>query len=286
MKNITYFFQFLFTMISFLIFKILGANISSKLSGKLFEIIGPYFRSKEIIHSNIKRAFPDISLNDLQKMTNSMWNNYGRIFAEYIFIKNYRFGNLSSFIDIDGEEILDDIKLTNKQVIFISGHLSNFELMAMYLEKSGIKLSAIYRPLNNIFLNKIMETLRKKYICRNQIKKGIGGLKKLIELKKKNLSTALMIDQRVSEGVLSDFFNKKALTTTIPAQLVKRFNIPIVPVFIERTEGIKFKIRISPPINFSENFTIQSITDELNLILEKMINKKPEQWIWSHNRWK
>ena len=131
-----------------------------------------------------------------------------------------------------------------------------------------------------------METIRKKYICRNQIKKGIGGLKKLIELKKNNLSTALMIDQRVSEGVLSDFFNKKALTTTIPAQLVKRFNIPIVPVYIERTEGIKFKIRISPPINFSENSTIQSITDELNLILEKMIIKKPEQWIWSHNRWK
>ena len=127
--------------------------------------------------------------------------------------------------------------------------------MAMCLEKSGIKLSAIYRPLNNIFLNKIMETLRKKYICRNQIKKGIGGLKKLIELKKNNLSTALMIDQRVSEGVLSDFFNKKALTTTIPAQLVKRFNIPIVPVFIERTEGIKFKIRISPPINFSKKST-------------------------------
>ena len=131
-----------------------------------------------------------------------------------------------------------------------------------------------------------METLRKKYICRNQIKKGIGGLKKLIDLKKNNLSTALMIDQRVSEGVLSNFFNKKALTTTIPAQLVKRFNIPIVPVYIERTEGIKFKIRISPPINFSENSTIQSITDELNLILEKMIIKKPEQWIWSHNRWK
>ncbi len=286
MKNITYFFQFLFTMISFLIFKILGANISSKLSGKLFEIIGPYFRSKEIIHSNIKRAFPDISLNDLQKMTNSMWNNYGRIFAEYIFIKNYRFGNLSSFIDIDGEEILDDIKLTNKQVIFISGHLSNFELMAMYLEKSGIKLSAIYRPLNNFFLNKFIERIRVNYICKHQIKKGIGGLKKLINLKKKNFSTALMIDQRVSEGVLSNFFNEKALTTTIPAQLVKKFNIPIVPVYIERVENIRFKITISEPIEFSKNTPIEKITDELNLVLEKMILKKPDQWIWSHNRWK
>ncbi len=286
MKNITYFFQFLFTMISFLIFKILGANISSKLSGKLFEIIGPYFRSKEIIHSNIKRAFPEISLNDLQKMTNSMWNNYGRIFAEYIFIKNYRFGNLSSFIDIDGEEILDDIKLTNKQVIFISGHLSNFELMAMYLEKSGIKLSAIYRPLNNFFLNKFIERIRVNYICKHQIKKGIGGLKKLINLKKKNFSTALMIDQRVSEGVLSNFFNEKALTTTIPAQLVKKFNIPIVPVYIERVENIRFKITISEPIEFSKNTPIEKITDELNLVLEKMILKKPDQWIWSHNRWK
>ena len=103
--------------------------------------------------------------------------------------------------------------------------------MAMHLEKSGINLSAIYRPLNNIFLNKIMERIRKKYICKNQIKKGIGGLKKLIKfLKKKNYSTALMIDQRVSEGILSNFFNEKALTTTIPAQLVKKFNIPIVPV--------------------------------------------------------
>tara|TARA_Y100001958_G_C20628822_1_gene166838 strand:- start:52 stop:447 length:396 start_codon:yes stop_codon:yes gene_type:complete len=131
-----------------------------------------------------------------------------------------------------------------------------------------------------------METLRKKYICKNQIKKGIGGLKKLIELKKNNSSTALMIDQRVSEGIQSNFFNKKALTTKIPAQLVKRFNIPIVPVYIERIKGINFKIYISPPINFSKNSTIQSITDELNLILEKMVTRKPEQWIWSHNRWK
>ncbi len=286
MKNINYFFQFFFTMISFLIFKILGANLSSKLSGKLFEIIGPYFRSKEIIYSNIKRAFPDISSNDIQKMTNSMWNNYGRVFAEYIFIKNYRFGNLSSFIDIDGEEILDDIKLKNKQVIFISGHLSNFELMAMYLEKSGIKLSAIYRPLNNFFLNKFIERIRVNYICKHQIKKGIGGLKQLINLKKKNFSTALMIDQRVSEGVLSNFFNQKALTTTIPAQLVKKFNIPIVPVYIERLENIHFKITISKPIEFSKNVPIEKITDELNLVLEKMILKKPDQWIWSHNRWK
>jgi len=286
MKQIKYFFQFLLIIIFFLFFKIFGFRISSTVSGKIFEIIGPLFRSKNLIHSNIKKAIPNSNYEELNKITKLMWNNYGRIFAEYMFIKEFRLGKLKSKIKIEGQEILDDIKKHNKQVVFISGHFSNFELMAMHLENSGIKLSAIYRPLNNIFLNKIMERIRKKYICKYQIKKGIGGIKKLINLKKSNYSTALMIDQRVSEGIKSNFFNNEALTTTIPAQLVKKFKIPVVPIFIERINNLNFKITINKPINFSNETSIKNITDELNQILEKMIINKPEQWIWSHNRWK
>ena len=286
MKQIKYFFQFLLIIIFFLFFKIFGFRISSTVSGKIFEIIGPLFRSKNLIHSNIKKAIPNSNYEELNKITKLMWNNYGRIFAEYMFIKEFRLGKLKSKIKIEGQEILDDIKKHNKQVVFISGHFSNFELMAMHLENSGIKLAAIYRPLNNIFLNKIMERIRKKYICKNQIKKGIGGIKKLINLKKSNYSTALMIDQRVSEGIKSNFFNNEALTTTIPAQLVKKFKIPVVPIFIERINNLNFKITINKPINFSNETSIKNITDELNQILEKMIINKPEQWIWSHNRWK
>ena len=286
MKIIKYFLQFLFVITMFFLFKILGLNISSALGGKLFEKIGPLFRSKKIIHSNIKKAFPKINLDDLNKITKSMWNNYGRVFAEYMFIKNFREDKSNKKIEIEGQGILEDIKKENKSVIFVSGHLSNFELMAMHIEKSGIKLSAIYRPLNNIFLNKIMERIRKKYICKNQIKKGIGGMKQLIHFKKKNYSTALMIDQRVSQGISSNFFNQKALTTTVPAQFVKKFKIPVVPVFIKRINNINFKIVIQNPIIFDNEETTQSITDKLNLVLEEMIVHKPEQWIWSHNRWK
>ena len=286
MKNIKYLFQFILIIFSFFIFKILGSRLSSKISGKIFEKIGPFFRPKKIVHSNIKKVFPNINSQELKQFTNSMWNNYGRVFAEYMFIKDFRNGKLSSNIIIDGQDILDDIKKSNQQVVFVSGHLSNFELMAQHLDKNDINISAIYRPLNNIFLNSIMEGIRKKYICKNQIKKGIGGLKTLMSLKKKNFSTALMIDQRVSEGILSNFFNEKALTTTIPAQLVKKFNIPIVPIYIERLKDLNFKITIHKPINFEENDSIQLITDKLNKILENMILKKPEQWIWTHNRWK
>ena len=286
MKIIKYFLQFLFIIILFSLFKILRLNLSSALSGKLFEKIGPFFRSKKLIHSNLKKAFPNIDLDNLNKTTKLMWNNYGRVFAEYMFIKNFREDASNKNIKIEGQEILENIKKENKSVVFISGHLSNFELMAMHIEKSGIKLSAIYRPLNNIFLNKIMERIRKKYICKYQIKKGIGGMKKLIHLKKLNYSSALMIDQRVSQGIKSDFFSQKALTTTIPAQLVKKFNIPVVPIFIERINNTSFKIIIKKPIFFDKEETTQNITDKLNLVLEKMIIYKPEQWIWSHNRWK
>ena len=286
MKYFKYFFQFILVILSFLIFKILGPKISSNLSGKIFEIIGPLFRSKKIIHQNITKAMPDITSENLDRLTKLMWNNYGKIFAEYIFIRDFRYGNLSKKIKIKRKDILDRIIKTNKQVIFISGHFDNFELMAMSLENVGIKLSAIYRPLNNIFLNYIIEKIREKYICKNQIKKGVGGLKKLISLKRKNYSTALMIDQRVSEGISSYFFGEKALTTTIPAELVKKFDIEIVPIFIERIKGLNFEITIQEPLNFPKEMSVQKITDELNNILEKMILEKPDQWIWSHNRWK
>ena len=286
MKTIIYFFQYIFVIIFFSLFKILGLKKSSYLGGKIFEKIGPLFRSKIIIDRNLKKAFPNVVQQKTDLITNMMWNNYGRVSAEYMFIKDFRSKKYSSNIQIEGSEILDNFKKKNQQAVFISGHFANFELMAMHLEKSDIDLCAIYRPLNNIYLNKIMEKIRKNYICKNQIKKGVGGLRDLLNFIKEGYSTALMIDQRVSEGTKSLLFNEKAYTTTIPAQLVKKFNMPVIPIFIERYDDIKFKIKINKPLYFNEQKTIQEITDELNSILEKMIYLKPEQWIWSHNRWK
>jgi KDO2-lipid IV(A) lauroyltransferase len=156
----------------------------------------------------------------------------------------------------------------------------------MHIEKSGIDLAAIYRPLNNKFLNYFMEKIRKKYICKNQIKKGSSGTRQLLSLFKKGSSIALMIDQRVSEGIKSNFFKHDAFTTTIPAQFVKKFKCKVVPIYIERIEGIKFRLTVNSPINFLKDEKIETITLMLNSLLEKMILKNPGQWIWSHNRWK
>ena len=203
-----------------------------------------------------------------------------------MFIKKFRSSKNEKNNFIEGQEILDEIKNAKKPVVFISGHFNNFELMAMQIEKSGINLAAIYRPLNNIFLNKIMERLRIKYICKKQIKKGRSGTRELLESFKKNYSIALMIDQRVSEGIKCNFFGQPALTTTIPAQLFKKFGCKIVPIYIERINDIFFKIKVSKPIIYSNESSIEEITLDLNKWLERKILTNPSQWIWSHDRWK
>tara|TARA_B110001452_G_scaffold113299_1_gene94016 strand:- start:187 stop:1047 length:861 start_codon:yes stop_codon:yes gene_type:complete len=286
MKSIKYFIQFLIISILFLIFKILGLKLASYFSGKIVSFVGPYFRPKELINSNILKALPNLKHSEIKKISNQMWNNYGRILAEYVFIKNFRKLKLKNNIEIKGQEILDKIKKTNEPVIFVSGHFNNFELMAMQIEMSGINLAAIYRPLNNKFLNYIMEKIRKKYICKNQIKKGISGTKQLLSFFKKKTSIALMIDQRVSQGIKSNFFKHEAFTTTIPAQFVRKFKCKIVPIYIERIKGTNFKLTIHEPLVYSDNESIDSITLDLNCRLEKLILENPEQWIWSHNRWK
>ena len=286
MKKIKYFLEFIIISLLFFIYKILGLRISSFISGKIFEFFGPLFRSKQIIEENIQRAIPEINLKEIEDIKKDMWNNYGRTLSEYMFLKNFRNNKLESNINFDGREILEKIKNEKTPVIFVSGHFSNFELMAMQIEKSGINLAAIYRPLNNIFLNVLMERIRKKYICKNQIKKGTGGVRELLKLYKKGYSIALMIDQRVTEGIKSKFFDEDAFTTTIPAQFIKKFNCKVVPIYIERFNSINFNIKVENPIEFSKDFSTEKITRDLNIELEKMILKNPGKWIWSHNRWK
>jgi KDO2-lipid IV(A) lauroyltransferase len=131
-----------------------------------------------------------------------------------------------------------------------------------------------------------MEYLRKKYICRNQIKKGINGVRESIEYIKKNHSIAMMIDQRVSEGEKINFFGKPAFTTTLPAQLSIKYNLPIIPVFIERLKNNKFQITFYGEINANNFKNKIELSKKLNETLEKMIIKNPHQWIWTHDRWK
>ena len=283
-RIINYFFQSFFIYIFFFIGRILGISLSRKIFSSLFKKIGPIFKSKKVINKNLNIFSLRVPEINRKKIISDMWANYGKTFIEYIFLNQLR--KNKSQITILGEKNLSKIIEQKKPVIFVSGHFANFELMSMEITKRNIKLATIYRPLNNLFLNPFMEFLRENYVCKNQIKKGIKGVRNAIEYLKKGYSIALMIDQRVSEGEKINFFDKDALTTTLPAQLSIKFDLVIMPVFIQREINDNFTIEFYKPID-NKNFKNKiELTKELNNILERMIKKNPSQWIWTHNRWK
>ena len=283
-KKINYFLQAFLIYLFFLIGRILGIKISRKVFAFLFSFFGPFIKSKKIVNNNLQIFLKKNSKFKKNEIISNMWKNYGMTFIEYIFLDFFL--KKKTEVEIIGEINLTNIIRENNPVIFISGHFANFELMSMEITKRNISLATIYRPLNNNFLNPFMEYLRKKYICKNQIKKGINGVKEAIEFIKQKHSIALMIDQRVSEGEKIKFFDQPALTTTLPAQFAKKYRMKIIPVFIERLKNNKFKIEFQKEID-PENFKNKlDLTVKLNEVLENMIIKNPNQWIWTHNRWK
>ena len=286
MKIFKYFFEYIFISILLFIFKLIGYENASNLGEKIGKLLGPYFRNKDKIINNLKQSNIGSNDSEREKIIKKMWGNYGRILSEYPYLKKFKKNNLNKYITVEGSDHLKEIKKNKKKVVFISGHFNNFELMAMQIENSGINVAAIYRPLNNFFLNNTMEKIRINDICKKQIKKGKAGTRELIKLFNEGYSVALMIDQRVSEGIPVKFFNKTALTTTIPAQLVKKYDCEVVPVYIERFNKNYFKMNFEKPLIFRKDSSLDDITLKLNEKLELMILKNPDQWIWSHDRWK
>ena len=285
MRKFFYLIEFILIKLFFFILIIIGYKNGSNLGDFIGRLFGPIFRSKKLIENNLEQS-GIVEKKNYNKIISKIYGNYGRILAEYPFLKAFRNNKLNKFIEIDGLENLNKIKREKRRAVFISGHFNNFELMALQIEKAGINLCAIYRPLNNVFLNKTMEEIRENFICKNQIKKGRSGTRQIIENIKKGNSVALMIDQRVREGIKINFFGKPASTTTIPAQLIKKYKCDLVPIYIERRKNNYFKMFVSEPIKIGNNKSIKEITEHLNKILEKMILKNVDQWIWTHDRWK
>ena len=285
-KKVFYFLQSFIIYLFFFISKIIGLKLSRKLFSYFFIKIGNFFKPKKIVYKNLDKINPNINNIEKEKIIKKMWSNYGKTFIEYIHLNVFK--KKSNLVSIKNKEIINQILKKNKPVVFISGHFANYELMSMELTKANIKLATIYRPLNNIFLNPFMEYLRKTFVCKNQIKKGLNGVKETLEYMKKGYSIALMVDQRVSEGPRINFFDSGAHTTTLPAQLSSRFDCDIIPIYISRVHDDSFEMEILEPVQIPEEIKKDKelITQNVNKVIEKLILRDPSQWILTHNRWK
>jgi len=287
LKSFKYFIEFITIISLFCIFKIIGLNNASRLGGFIAVLIGPLFRSKKITKKNIEIALGNIDENLKKNIIDDMWFNIGRTISEYIFLKKFRKLN---YVKINGSNYLEQIKKEGKPVIFYSGHFANFELMKMELDKSGIKFAALHRPLNNFFLESIKHNLRLKYVCKNYIPKSRLAIREVINKINSGYSLAIMVDQRLGEGQAIPFFSQPAKTTVLPAQLALKFNCKLVPIHLQRKNGVNFEMTVYEPYEIQKTADdkkdVYNITLKINQTIEKMILKNPNQWLWSHDRWK
>lgn len=276
LKKIRYIAEAIFILILFGVFKIMPAKWASNIGGWIGETIGPRLATSRKALRNIQNALPD---ENHKKILIGMWNNLGRVFAEYPHLKNLALKNVT----IIGAENLD--KTNNKAAIIFSAHLANWELctIAGALQKN-YNISSIYRAPNNPFTDKILMKCRNLGGKLTLIPKSKSGTRQIIKRLINNERLAFLIDQKYNEGIEVTFFNTPAMASPAYIQLAQKFKCPLIPVRMERLSGANFQLTIYPPIDIdgkSEN----DILIETHKVMENWIKQRPEQWLWLHRRW-
>ena len=216
-----------------------------------------------------------------------MWFHFGRVIGEYPHLEKINALG-SENITIEGLENLTDPLKKNKNCLFFSAHLGNWELTSHPLTELGYTISFIYRPPNNPFVDNLLRRIRKKYGV-NLIRKGPSGAKECIKVLKSNKGNiGMLMDQKMNDGIKANFFGYEVMTASAIARFAIKFKCPIIPAICKRVNGTRFLIKYYPEIKYEKILELESelnIINYLNRYIETWIKESPEQWIWVHNRW-
>ena len=285
LKKIFYFFHGILLFLLFLLLRPLPLNASSKLLGSIARSIGPKLGISKKAYNNLKNIMPDKSQKERTKIVKGMWENLGRVIGEYPHLKKLVIKKKNSRIFIKGKKNLLLIKKRKIPAIFFSAHLANWEVAPMTAIKNNIPVLTIFRKPNNPFVSLLLKFFRSNVPL---TPKGTEGAKQLIRSLRKGISIGLIVDQKMNDGIEVPFFKKPAMTAPAVAQLALKIKTLVIPVQIERVKKTNFVVTFHNPLKINKNGkqkTVLEIMTEVNLLIEKWIRKRPEQWFWLHRRW-
>lgn len=284
LKFIRYSIEMQFLLFFYVFCKLLRIDKSSKSIGFVAEKIGPLLGISKRADKNLKKAFQNLNFEERKRIIEKMWNNLGRTSAEFFNIKTLI--KDEDRIKIKGKNVIEKYK--NQGVIYVSGHLANWEIIPIAIMRKDKKVAAVFRESNNFLFNNWMIKQR-KLITKNQFPKGISGTKEILNFLKNKGSVAMLVDQKLSNGVKAKFFKMNAMTASVPATLALKYRYPIVPLNVRRIKNVTFEIEFLPSIEINESGNLEedilNFTNKINQFLEEKIIEKPEEWFWLHNRW-
>jgi len=265
----------------------LPLDAASALGGLLARLIGPRLRVSELARRNLRAAFPDLSEPRIEGLVRGIWDNLGRVAAEYPHLRQIRVFDPGSRVETRGIEHLDRALAAGRRVILFCGHLGNWEIAALAAAQYGLDIAQIYRAPNNPLIDRIVARLRGG--GSELIPKGMIASRRAVAALRRGGHVSLLADQKLNEGIAVPFFGRPAMTAPALALLALRFDCTVLPARVERLCGARFRLTLYPPLDVprtgGRDADIMAMMTAVNATLEAWIRERPEQWFWVHSRW-
>lgn len=269
------------------LFRLLPVDAASALGGRILQLFGPLSGPHRTADMNLRLAFPEKDAAWRKRILHAQWENVGRYFAEFMMMD--RITPATGRVEVVGWDRLKAIAEHGPPVVFVSGHLSNFEIMPSAILAAGVECVITGRAANNPYFNEAMIRSRKRYGVRLFAAKGSDGTREMLQALDRGESVALMNDQKNNRGVAAPFFGQLAHTASGPTKMALRKGVTIQPMSVQRLKGARFRVIAHDPIILEKTGDRQADVEagvrRINDFVEARVRERPEEWFWVHKRW-
>ncbi|TMJ58145.1 MAG: lauroyl acyltransferase [Alphaproteobacteria bacterium] len=260
---------------------------ASALGGALARLIGPSLGISERARRNLRRAFPGLPEIEIERIVAEMWDNLGRVAAEYPHLREMRVFEAGGRVETHGFEHVDRAVAAGRRMIIFSGHIANWEIGLLAAVQYGISVAQIYRAANNPLVDRMITRFRGD--AGELIPKGAIAARRAIAMLRRGGHLTMLADQKMNDGIPVAFFGRPAMTSSALASLALRFECDVLPARVERLNGAHFRLTVFPPVPLphsgDHHADVAALMTCVNETLERWIRDRPEQWFWLHRRW-
>lgn len=274
--------------IIYFVFSMLPVDAASAFGGWLARLLGPMTRAGTTAKRNLARIFPTKSEAERAEIYSLMWDNLGRTAAEHPHLRAFDPYRENSRVELAGLEHIDSFTEDARPALFFAGHLGNWELSPLAVTGLGLKMNLVYRAANNPWVDRLFQRGRKA--LKSELwPKGSAGAKQMLKAVKNGECLAMLVDQKMNDGIPLPLLGVEAMTAPAAADLALRFDCPLIPARVERLKGARFRVTFYPPIpkpdTGDRHSDVATMMKTVNEILGDWIRERPGQWLWVHNRW-
>ena len=268
-------------------FGVLPLDWASAVGGAIARLIGPRLGVSKRARLNIRQALPELAERQIASVIAQMWDNLGRVAAEYPHLRQIRVFEPGGRVETRGFEHLDRAVATGRRMIIFSGHIANWEIGMLAAVQYGVEVAQIYRAANNPLVDRMITRFRG--IGGDLIPKGTVAARRAIAMLRRGAHLTMLADQKMNDGIPVPFFGRPAMTSSALAALALRFDCEVLPARVERLVGARFRLTVFPPLPLphtgDHHADVATLMARVNQILEDWVRDRPEQWFWVHRRW-